>query len=119
LKVIHDDEETIRNLNTTHNHIADRLEHFLKVAPFGTPRIIDGNFEARMTAAGFGSQDCPWEDPAYYGGMNYSVKNLRIDETLSFPGLIVHLIREHHFYEGRKSPYRVNPKQAVRVLDIK
>jgi hypothetical protein len=32
--------------------------------------------------------------------------------------LIVHLIREHGFFEGRESPYRVDPGDLVRVLEL-
>jgi len=118
LEVVHGDEETVRNLGVTHDEIADRIEYFIKSYRFGEKDIIDDKYE--VNADGYmGMQECPWEDPADYGAMDYSVKNLRLNETLSFPGLIVHLIRAHHFYEGRKSPYRVDPVHAVRVLDLK
>lgn len=36
----------------------------------------------------------------------------------SAPGLIIHLIREHHFFEGFGSPYRVDPTELARLLEL-
>ena len=80
-----------------------------------------------------GYQLCPWGDDTEpttkiylipgghhpYSNLEITVKNNKSDESLSFPGLIVHLIKDHHFYEGKQSSYRVDPENAVRVLDIK
>lgn len=35
-----------------------------------------------------------------------------------FPGLIVHLVRDHHFFEGKGTPYRLEPTTAARVLEL-
>jgi hypothetical protein len=39
-------------------------------------------------------------------------------QSISAPGLIVHLIGEHHFLEGKGSPYRVDPLRLARVLGL-
>ena len=46
------------------------------------------------------------------------ILNRETGESFTGPGLIVHLIREHHFFEGKESPYRVEPEKAVRVLEL-
>jgi hypothetical protein len=39
-------------------------------------------------------------------------------QSLRGSGLLVHLIRDHRFFEGEHSPFRIDPEQAVRVLGL-
>jgi hypothetical protein len=66
-----------------------------------------------------GFQGCPWCDYVnLVCGSDYAVENTDLKERITFPGLIVHLIREHHFFEGKGTSHRVDPEDAVRVLEI-
>ncbi len=49
---------------------------------------------------------------------DFLILNRRLGESVTGPGLIVHLIREHQFFEGSESPYRLEPSKAIRVLDL-
>jgi len=40
------------------------------------------------------------------------------DLGMIFSDLHPHLIREHHFFEGKDTPYRVDPERAIRYLGI-
>jgi hypothetical protein len=66
-----------------------------------------------------GLQDCPWGCAhvpwAYF---DFLILNRRSGESVTGPGLIVHLIREHQFFEGSESPYRLEPSKAIRVLEL-
>jgi hypothetical protein len=44
--------------------------------------------------------------------------NLRTGDEMVWTALNVHLIREHGFYEGRGSPFRIDPAQAKRALGL-
>ena len=65
-------------------------------------------------------QVCPWGCPAdvQLGSIDFLILNRKTGESFTGPGLIVHLIREHHFFEGQASLYRVDPAKAVRVLEL-
>jgi hypothetical protein len=39
-------------------------------------------------------------------------------QSLRGSGLLVHLIRDHRFFEGEHSPFRLDPEQAARVLGL-
>ena len=64
-----------------------------------------------------GFQDCPWSCNAF-GSSDFMVLNRSTGENFTAPELIVHLIREHHFFEGFLSPYRVDPEKVIRILEI-
>jgi len=66
-----------------------------------------------------GVQGCPWgcglADWCY---LDFLILNRRSGKYVTGPGMIVHLIREHHFFEGLESPYRVDPVKAMQVLEL-
>ena len=41
---------------------------------------------------------------------------LRLDRTLSFSELNIHLIEKHSFYAGEGSPYRIDPAAAAAIF---
>ena len=53
-----------------------------------------------------------------YSDVDFLVINRSTGGYLAGPGLIVQLIRDHHFFEGPGSPYRVDPMVAARVLGL-
>jgi uncharacterized protein CbrC (UPF0167 family) len=65
-----------------------------------------------------GFQCCPWCGDSTWGCFDFLILNRRSGEYITGPGLIVHLIREHQFFEGSESPYRVEPLEAIRVLEL-
>jgi hypothetical protein len=76
-----------------------------------------------------GPQICPFapqphENPCPVGGdiwlasIDWDIKNTRNRVRLSGPGLIVHLIGAHSFFEGLQSPYRVAPCALAELLEL-
>ncbi len=76
-----------------------------------------------------GHQPCPFIDKEinscdiilhkyyYYGFMDCLLQNVNNGIRLFFPGLIIHLIRDHHFFEGSLK-YRVEPEQVIKLLEL-
>ena len=121
-EVLRADDETVRRLGLTHEQIADRIEYFIRVIGYPTKegKVVDGKYLGGGVVYR-GCQTCPWKDLGImpHSNLDLFVRNQDTHEELRFPGAIVHLIRNHYFYEGKQSPYRVDPEQAVRVLDVK
>jgi len=85
-----------------------------------------------------GIQECPWNCKIYESGVyrigmqpqtpdgrvplwssfDFLLINRQTGEYIFAPGLMVHLIIEHHFFEGKESPYRVEPSKLVQVLEL-
>lgn len=98
--------------------------------------VVDDRF--RVTGRHLlGRQGCPFEDEASqrckearYASADFTIENLRYGERstlrhveslfrrplLEFPGLAIHLIRDHHFFEGSVR-YRLAPRRAIAVLE--
>jgi hypothetical protein len=83
-----------------------------------TGYLVEGTLQVFF--AGYrGLQDCPWDCTLIpWACFDFLILNRRSGEYIAGPGLIVHLIREHQFFEGSESPYRVEPLKAIRVLEL-
>lgn len=78
-----------------------------------------------------GFQICPWSpDPRQrqcalpnpvgleYASLDWRVENSRTGQAQQGPGLMIHLMHDHHFCEGHQTPYRVDPLTLARILDL-
>jgi hypothetical protein len=66
-----------------------------------------------------GPQHCPWScNTSNWSNIDFLILNRQSGKYFTGPGLIIHLIRKHHFFEGVESPYRVNPAKVVDVLGL-
>ncbi len=52
------------------------------------------------------------------GSWDFIITNEIQGTTIHFPELMIHLVRDHHFFEGRTS-YRLNPENAIKVLELR
>lgn len=108
-----------------------RESYARKADPSSTPRftsgdlpgtdigyLVDNKFQI-FIAQWRGLQECPWEcEYENWSSFDFLILNRQSGKYMTGPGLIVHLIRVHHFFEGFESPYRVDPARVVEVLDI-
>jgi hypothetical protein len=124
------DARTLEESGLSPNELADALERLLDAAEAARGRSarLDGRFDVRIEVF-TGFQICPWAPSPHSGqctagggvrhaSVAWRVRNRRTREELSGPGLIVHLIRAHRFFEGFESPHRVDPLALARVLEV-
>jgi hypothetical protein len=123
------DSQTLAELGVTHEGLAGKLGALVRMgeaASHSTRRI--GHFEVQVTVY-CGFQMCPWSpdihssqctagDGIQFGSLDWCIRNVRSGQEMCGPGLIVHLIRDHHFFEGFGSPYRVDPRGLARLLEL-
>jgi hypothetical protein len=145
--VIAKDSATIQKLGITHKQIGDRLESLMGKAnrqlqlKRRLPDENDSEVEEEqvtveevflITVVGWmGIQQCPFfyekvKDEESIGTRVYScgntsqdftIFNKRNNQGISFSGLMAHLVRDHHFFEGNTS-YRLNPERVIQVLEL-
>ena len=85
----------------------------------GSWAIVGGRYEVYDIAFA-GSQKCPWSRSTGQlcdrGCTDWAIRDRHRDLRMRGPSLIVHLIREHGFFEGLASPYRVDPRELAELL---
>jgi hypothetical protein len=78
-----------------------------------------------------GTQECPWSSDwtslcdagptgacHRWSSIDWRIRNLGTGQEMLGPGLAVHLIRDHHFFEGLATRYRIDPRELARLLDV-
>ena len=128
--VLEADARTLSELGLSAEELAAPLDRLLDVAEGARGRSarIDDRFDIDIELF-TGFQICPWA-PDPHGGqcsaaggvrhasVEWHLRNRITGDHLSGPGLIVHLIRAHGFFEGFHSPSRVDPRELARVLEL-
>jgi hypothetical protein len=64
-----------------------------------------------------GSQPSPFQDDTA-SGTNVTLQNLDNGKKLKYALLVPYMIERYGFYEGKGTPYRVDPRSVVEVLDF-
>ncbi|MDI1476833.1 hypothetical protein [Polyangium sp. y55x31] len=125
-EVLKEDASTLVSLGITAADVAGRIREIVgkalrsRSSRYSRQDTYDvGRFRVRLMQWG-GSQECPWlcAIDSGWASIDFAIENRRTGAKLRGPGLIVHLIAEHGFFEGKESPYRVDPRQAAEVLGL-
>lgn len=124
--VLKEDASTLASLGITAADVAGRIREIVgkalrsRSSRYSRQDTYDvGRFRVRWLQWG-GYQECPWlctPDPGW-NSIDFVIEDRRTGAKLRGPGLIVHLIEAHGFFEGKESPYRVDPRQAAEVLGL-
>lgn len=116
--IIIDDDAEVTRLGTTHEAIATRMQEMRDAGMrgLGESITVEDIYDVRVDSVR-GKLPCPFED-AVVQKTFIQVKNKNLDETITFTDLHIHMVKEHGFYEGQGSGFRLPPADLVRILDV-
>ena len=117
--ILRADDAAVRRRGLTHARIAQRLLALRQAGWEGLdePVSVPPHFEVRVDAAR-GKLSCPFGDPGSFAKVNTTVRNLERGTKITFTDLNIHLIAAHGFYEGRGTPFRLDPEQLKDTLEM-
>jgi hypothetical protein len=119
-----DNDYVVGELGLTHQEVAEHLHALAAIGLWlnerktpDAPFTYRGrSFEIEL-AFGRGVQPSPFRDGTS-SGANATVRNLDNGKRLTYALLVPHMIERYGFYEGKGTPYRVDPKAIVELLDF-
>ncbi len=119
IDIISSDDVKVHQLKVTHEAIAERMQYFRDAGLDGLGQFItlDKNFEVRVDSVR-GKLPSPFGGPGMYEKVNTTVKNLSLDKEITYTDLHIHFVRDHGFYEGEGSIYRIDPADLVAILEV-
>jgi hypothetical protein len=128
-EVLSHDAQMLAQLGVTYEEIACRLEALIKVAEAAPGHTTQIDYFKVKVSLYTGFQICPWSPDIHHaqctagggvrhGSIDWCIHNLRSGQEMCGPGLIIHLIRAHKFFEGFESPYRVDPRELASLLEL-
>lgn len=119
IDILAEDEQSVKNLGLTHAEIGRAMSEIRNAGKKGLGEFthVDPNFEVRVESVR-GKLPSPFGGPGLYPKTNTQVRNTQIDKEVVFSDMQIHLIGDHGFYEGKGSPYRLEPALLAEVLEI-
>ncbi len=117
--ILIDDDAKTKRMGLSHERISRRMEVLRKsgLRVLGEFISIEPHFEVKVDTVR-GKLPCPFGHPGIFPKINTTVRNLHIKREITYTDLNIHLIGAHGFYEGKGSPFRIEPRNLVEVLEI-
>ncbi|HDP78821.1 MAG TPA: hypothetical protein ENN47_11735 [Mesotoga infera] len=119
LDIISEDESKVKELGLTNELIADKLEMLMKQGErgFGSPVKVDDRFVV-IVEESRGYIPCPFRHGHLSKKVNVNVRNIAMKKEIDYSPISIHLIREHGFYQGKGSTYRLDPEMVAKMLEL-
>lgn len=115
--LVEDNQYVVDELGLTHQELA---RHLHALAAFGAkhPELLyhGKRFKVKIVAYR-GTQLSPFYDGTKTN-QEAIVQNLDNGKEINYSLLVPHIIERYGFYEGKGTPYRVDPRKVVEVFDF-
>ncbi len=113
------DAETLAHLDVRAEDLGRALERLTEaaLAALGGPSAVAGRYEVRAVEV-MGRIPCPFGGCGLFPKAEVRGRRLDTGQELLWTPLGVHLIRAHGFFQGRGSPYRLEPKRLAEFLGL-
>ncbi len=130
LSIIDQDLSILKKLHIKPIDIANKLEYLLKKgsnsSKFWGVRI--GHFKINIMHS-CTMITCPWAQKQftrctigkgvkYLTTEDFIITNMKTHEKIKSTSLCIHLIRDHNFFCAPNTPYRIDPEQVIRILEL-
>ena len=116
-EIVDADLAELARLDYTTGQLAEKMQQITDLAAkaLGNWAHIDDTHQAKVAEAK-GRIPCPWPHPAYFAKRVTTLKDTETGDEIKWSDLNIHLIKEHSFFEGKGSPFRIEPRQLIQIL---
>jgi hypothetical protein len=122
-RIIAEDERAFEELGLDFNNVADRLEELAHKGEAGLGEPITVGELLVQSGDARGMLPCPWEDGFFHkSAVSISPADTPLEacvegeDMLIYSELSIHMLRAHHFCQGRGSPFRLEPTLLKQLL---
>lgn len=118
IDIIEADEEEFRARGLDFDEVADVLDRLAREGEkgLGEPITVDGKWLVKSDEAR-GRIACPYQDGLYHKNA-VTVELAATGDRLIYSDLSLHLLRVHHFCQGRGSPFRLSADALKKVCKL-
>ena len=119
IDILTDDDGEVKRSKRTHDLIAAKMIELRVSGAEGLGEFISvpPHFEVKADDVR-GKLPCPFGEPGIHPKTNITVRNTALNREITYTDLHIHLIQMHGFYEGKGSPYRLEPADLIAVLEV-
>jgi len=118
--IIEEDMHVLDRLGVSKEQVAKRLQYFIEEGKKGLETPVDlGGFTTQVIWRR-GMLPSPFGGPKrLYHKIVATVFNKKLNKEIKYTQLNVHMIRDHGFFEGKGSVFRLEPEEIVEILGFK
>jgi len=115
--IITDDDNQLQTLSRTAIEVAERMQYFSDASfnAFDGKVTVEDIYEVE-TEITRGKLPCPWSHGGMHRKFTTKLTNTQSNTTVVWTALNIHLIKEHGFFEGKGSSFRLEPATLVKAL---
>jgi len=111
------DQAVVNELGLTFKEIADKMQAITDIGLKMTEAVLPVNEEFAVQVDEYmGFIPCPFADNYQAAKRNTLLKNRRTGAAVHWSDLNIHMIREHGFFEGVGSYFRLDPAYLISFL---
>jgi hypothetical protein len=116
-QVIAEDTATLTKLGYNPEQVARRMQ---ELRDLSRPEL--GNWVKVSDVLQVKSEDykgfivCPWPHEGRFEKRITTAHRTDTNQSISWSDLNIHLIKEHHFFEGKGAFFRIEPQDLIRVI---
>ena len=116
-EIIEADAAEVVRLGRTAKEIATRMRELTEIGRkgLGTAVRVDDKLEVSVSDSR-GQLPCPWPHAGFYFKTATTARRIETGKTAMWSDLNIHLIEAHSFFEGRGSPFRIEPAALVKII---
>ena len=117
--ILRADAKSLKQTGITQEALADKMQELTDfgMRGLGRPTLMDSCFEIEVEDY-MGKLPCPFRDNAKVNKRQTRVRRLDTGVIMRWTDLNIHMIKEHGFFEGHGSYYRLEPNELVRFLGM-
>lgn len=117
--ILQEDAQAVRRHGLTHAQIARQMASLRDAGRQGIEDWVSvpPHFEVRVESIR-GRLPCPYGDSDAVPKTRITVRNGRMNRQITYTDLLIHLVGQHGFYEGRGSAFRLEPDDLIETLEI-
>lgn len=111
IRILQDDKAVVDHLGMDIQTITDKMKRLFEEGRkgLGDPVVVDETYEVTVLEYR-GRVASPWRDQHAEPKAVVEARNLRTGQRLKFSPLSLYLIRNYGFFQGKGSPFRINPR---------
>lgn len=119
IDILVEDDAEVKRLNLTHEGIAERMLELREAGKEGLGDIVSvaPHYEISVDIRR-GKLACPFGHRGLIRKSMIQVRNLEKDREITYTDMNIHMIKEHGFYQGKESCFRLEISDLVDILDI-
>jgi hypothetical protein len=119
IDILVEDDAEVKRLNLTHKRIAARMLELREAGKegLGDVVVVEPHYEVRVDTMR-GKLPCPFGHPGLVRKAIIQVRNLRKNRDITFSDMNIHMIEAHGFYQGKGSPFRLEARDLMEILEI-